>query len=95
MSRRVMWYLQHVAPAVEIYSIDEAFLDLHGLERFVVESLDAYARTIWANILARTGIPTCVGVAPTKTLAKLANRLAKKSPTLGGVCYLDTDERRH
>ncbi|MCB2380410.1 Y-family DNA polymerase [Hymenobacter sp. BT635] len=94
MSRRVMWYLSQVAPAVEIYSIDEAFLDLHGMERFVVRSLDTFARTVRANVLARTGIPTCVGVAPTKTLAKLANRLAKKNPALGGVCYLDTDERR-
>ena len=94
MSRRVMWYLQQVAPAVEIYSIDEAFLDLHGIERFIVDSLDTFARTVRANVLARTGIPTCVGVAPTKTLAKLANRIAKKSPAMGGVCYLDTDERR-
>ena len=94
MSRRVMWYLSQVAPAVEVYSIDEAFLDLHGMERFLVESLDTFARTVRANVLARTGIPTCVGVAPTKTLAKLANRLAKKSPAMGGVCSLDTDERR-
>ncbi|PJJ54960.1 Y-family DNA polymerase [Hymenobacter chitinivorans] len=94
MSRRVMWYLSQVTPEVEIYSIDEAFLDLHGMERFFVQSLDTFARTLRANVLARTGIPTCVGVAPTKTLAKLANRLAKKSPAMGGVCYLDTDERR-
>ncbi|SMB99627.1 DNA-directed DNA polymerase [Hymenobacter roseosalivarius DSM 11622] len=94
MSRRVMWYLSQVAPAVEIYSVDEAFLDLHGLERFLVDSLDTFARTVRANVLARTGIPTCVGVAPTKTLAKLANRLAKKSPEMGGVCYLDTEECR-
>lgn len=94
MSRRVMWYLSQVAPAVEIYSIDEAFLDLHGMERFVVSSLDTFARTVRANVLARTGIPTCVGIAPTKTLAKLANRLAKKNPEMGGVCYLDTAERR-
>ena len=94
MSRRVMWYLSQVAPAVEVYSIDEAFLDLHGMERFLVERLDTFARTVRANVLARTGIPTCVGVAPTKTLAKLANRLAKKSPDMRGVCSLDTDERR-
>ena len=94
MSRRVMWYLSQVAPAVEIYSIDEAFLDLHGMERFLVDSLDTFARTVRANVLARTGIPTCVGIAPTKTLAKLANRLAKKRPGMGGVCYLDTDARR-
>jgi DNA polymerase V len=95
MSRRVMWYLGQVAPAVEVYSIDEAFLDLHGLERFVISSLDTFARTVRANVLARTGIPTCVGIAPTKTLAKLANRLAKKRLELKGVCYLDTQERCH
>ena len=94
MSRRVMWYLQQVAPEVEIYSIDEAFLKLHGMERFLVDSLDTFARQVRANVLTRTGIPTCVGVAPTKTLAKLANRLAKKNPSMGGVCYLDTDARR-
>ncbi|UOQ71559.1 Y-family DNA polymerase [Hymenobacter cellulosilyticus] len=94
MSRRVMWYLSQVAPAVEVYSIDEAFLDLHGMERFVVSSLDTFARQVRTNVLARTGIPTCVGIAPTKTLAKLANRLAKKNPELGGVCYLDTAVRR-
>ena len=94
MSRRVMWYLGQVAPAVEVYSIDEAFLDLHGLVPFVVDSLDAYARTVRANVLARTGIPTCVGIAPTKTLAKLANRLAKKTPALSGVLHLDSDDRR-
>ncbi|WP_426491304.1 Y-family DNA polymerase [Hymenobacter sp. 102] len=94
MSRRVMWYLSQVVPAVEVYSIDEAFLDLHGMERFVAPSLEELARTIRANVLARTGIPTCVGIAPTKTLAKLANRLAKQNPALGGVCYLDTAERR-
>ncbi len=53
-----MWYLSQVAPAVEIYSIDEAFLDLHGLERFVVERLDSFAHHIRAGVLARTGIPT-------------------------------------
>ena len=79
---------------MEIYSIDEAFLGLHGLVPFVVDSLDAYARTVRANVLARTGIPTCVGVAPTKTLAKLANRLAKQLPALGGVLHLDSEDRR-
>jgi DNA polymerase V len=98
MSRRVMWYLGHVTPGVEIYSIDEAFLDLHGLDTYLQPylggGLEQFARTLRANIKARTGIPTCVGVAPTKTLAKLANRLAKKQPDLGGVLYLDSAERR-
>lgn len=93
MSRRVMYHLGQVAPAVEIYSIDEAFLDLTGMETYL-GSLDTYARKVRAGVKARTGIPTCVGVAPTKTLAKLANRIAKKDATLGGVLYLDTAERR-
>lgn len=98
MSRRVMWYLGQVTPGVEIYSIDEAFLDLAGLDTHMTPylggGLEAFAHTIRANVKARTGIPTCLGIAPTKTLAKLANRVAKKSPNLGGVLYLDSAERR-
>ncbi|SNR87930.1 Y-family DNA polymerase [Hymenobacter mucosus] len=93
MSRRVMYCLAQNAPEVEIYSIDEAFMDLHGMERYL-GSLDTFARNLRAKVLKRTGLPNCVGVAPTKTLAKLANRLAKKQPEHGGVVFLDTDERR-
>lgn len=93
MSRRVMYHLGQVAPAVEIYSIDEAFLDLAGMETYL-GNLEAYARKVRAGVKERTGIPTCVGVAPTKTLAKLANRIAKKEAALGGVLYLNTAERR-
>jgi DNA polymerase V len=77
MSRRVMYHLGQVAPAVEIYSIDEAFLDLAGMETYL-GSLETYAHKVRVGVKERTGIPTCVGVAPTKTLAKLANRIAKK-----------------
>jgi DNA polymerase V len=98
MSRRVMHYLGQTVPGVEIYSIDEAFLDLGGLERHlqghIGGGLDTFARRIREQVAKRTGIPTCVGVAPTKTLAKLANRIAKKQPELGGVLYLDSPERR-
>ncbi|MBJ6146400.1 Y-family DNA polymerase [Hymenobacter sp. BT559] len=98
MSRRVMWYLGQVTPGVEIYSIDEAFLDLAGLDTYMNPylggGLEKFAHTVCANVKARTGIPTCLGIAPTKTLAKLANRVAKKSPDLGGVLYLDSVERR-
>lgn len=93
MSRRVMYHLGQVAPAVEIYSIDEAFLDLAGMETYLGR-LNAYAQKVRAGVKARTGIPTCVGVAPTKTLAKLANRIAKKNADLDGVLYLDSAERR-
>jgi DNA polymerase V len=97
MSRRVMYHLGQVAPAVEIYSIDEAFLDLAGMETYLrpyLGNLDTYARNVRAGVKSRTGIPTCVGIAPTKTLAKLANRIAKKNTELDGVLYLDSAERR-
>lgn len=93
MSRRVMGRLVAHVPAVEVYSIDEAFLDLHGLATYC-GTLDARARSIRRDVLACTGIPTCVGMAPTKTLAKVANRLAKKHPELGGILRLDTASRR-
>jgi len=94
VSRRVMCCLGQAVPDMEVYSIDEAFLDLHGMERYLVESLDVFARNLREKVRRRTGIPTCVGIAPTKTLAKLANRIAKKQPALGGVLHLDTDERQ-
>jgi len=97
MSARVMYCIAQRVPAIEIYSIDEAFLDLHGLEQHLTPylgRLDNLAHTIRTDVKRRTGIPTCVGVAPTKTLAKLANRLAKKLPDLDGVLYLDTAERQ-
>ncbi|SHL98916.1 Y-family DNA polymerase [Hymenobacter psychrotolerans] len=93
MSGRVMHYLASVAPEVEIYSIDECFLDLHGLERYH-GPLAALATGWREKVRRRTHIPVCIGIAPTKTLAKLANRLAKKSPALQGVLHLDSDERR-
>ena len=93
MSSRVMNYLTDVAPEVEVYSIDEAFLGLQGMERYH-GPLEAYAREVRAQVRQRTHIPTCVGIAPTKTLAKLANRVAKKDPALDGVLALDTPGRR-
>ncbi|UOG76764.1 Y-family DNA polymerase [Hymenobacter tibetensis] len=90
MSRRVMHYLASVAPNIEIYSIDECFLDLHGMDRYLHPDLVKYATEVREQILRRTKIPTCVGIAPTKTLAKLANRIAKKIPKLNGVCYLNS-----
>jgi DNA polymerase V len=93
MSRRVMHYLASVAPEVEIYSIDECFLDLHGMQAYH-GPLSKLAATWRRQVLRRTHIPVCIGIAPTKTLAKLANRLAKKTPHLEGVLELDTAERR-
>ncbi|UPL48523.1 Y-family DNA polymerase [Hymenobacter sublimis] len=93
MSRRVMGYLADVAPEVEVYSIDEAFLNLSGMEKWL-GGLEAYGRRIRRELRQWTHIPTCIGIAPTKTLAKLANRLAKKLPELDGVLYLDSEEKR-
>ncbi|QKG59132.1 Y-family DNA polymerase (plasmid) [Hymenobacter sp. BRD128] len=96
MSRRVMHHLAQQVPGLEIYSIDEAFMDLHGLEKHLTPylgNLETFARQLRAGVKRSTGIPTCVGVAPTKTLAKLANRIAKKKPQFEGVVHLDTPAR--
>ena len=84
MSNRVMDVLRQFSPQVEVYSIDEAFLDLSYLKR-QSSGLEVMAQTVRQTVLQWTGIPTAVGVAPTKTLAKIANRVAKQ---LGGVCVL-------
>ncbi|MBQ5435418.1 MAG: Y-family DNA polymerase, partial [Bacteroidales bacterium] len=85
MSRRVQEVLGTYAPMVEQYSIDEAFLDLRGVR---VEDFGAYARTVSAACRKLTGIPVSVGVAPTKTLAKIASKLCKQYPKLQGGCYM-------
>ncbi|MBB3356042.1 DNA polymerase V, partial [Rhizobium sp. BK049] len=84
MSARVMKILGEQAPEIEIYSIDEAFLGLGGLETRMV----AHMRDARAAVLQWTGIPVSVGIAPSKTLAKVANRIAKKTPECGGVLAL-------
>ncbi|MGE0278452.1 MAG: Y-family DNA polymerase [Nitrospiraceae bacterium] len=91
MSRRVMSTLSAHALDVEIYSIDEAFLSLDGFDH---RGLSNYAATIRASVKRATGIPVSIGIGPTKTLAKIANRLAKKLPGMEGVFNLfeaDTD----
>jgi len=85
MSARVMAVLSQFSPDVEIYSIDEAFLGLDGFEGW---DLDSHARDLRATVKRWTGIPVSVGIAPTKTLAKLAAVRAKKDPALGGVTIL-------
>ncbi len=89
MSARVMQTLAQFTPNLEVYSIDEAFLDLGN---FYGRDLNQYAQEMRETVRAWTGIPVSVGVAPTKTLAKLANRLSKKSKKANGVLVL-TDER--
>ena len=85
MSARVMAVLSQYSPDVEIYSIDEAFLGLDGFDGW---DLDAHARDLCATVKRWTGVPVSVGIAPTKTLAKLAAVRAKKDPALGGVAVL-------
>lgn len=91
MSTRVMQTLSHFCPSVEVYSIDEAFLDLTGFN----DLLD-YAQQIRTTVKRWTGIPVSIGIAPTKTLAKIANHRAKVDPSSGGVVDLtgrsDLDE---
>jgi DNA polymerase V len=91
MSRRVVQVLSGFAAGVEVYSIDEAFLDFGGMD-LLAPNLLAYGAAVRARVRQHTGIPTCVGIAPTKTLAKLANRLARKQGG-SGVVLLDTPAR--
>lgn len=85
MSARVMTTLEKFSPEVEIYSIDEAFLNLTGIE---ISNQTEYLRKIRTTIKKWLGLPVSVGMAPTKTLAKLANRLAKKKKEYDGVLNL-------
>lgn len=85
ISNRVMQTLQTFSPNIEVYSIDEMFLSLHGMP---FEPGD-YAQKIKTQLWDHIRMPVGVGVAPTKTLAKLANRAAKKIPKCNGVCVLD------
>lgn len=85
MSGRVMESLKEFSPEMEIYSIDEAFLNLTGFEHL---DLTDYGRKIKKSLKQWTGIPVSVGIARTKTLAKIANRLAKKNPSKQGVANI-------
>ena len=94
MSRRVLRVLGEFTPEVDVYSIDEAFLNLSGLQFCAPEGLAAYALDISRTVQTHVGIPTAIGVAPTKTLAKLANRLARKRPPGERALVLDTEAQR-
>lgn len=91
MSNRVMQILAEFSPSVEVYSIDEMFLDFHNTSPELLLELGA---TILKKVLQNTSIPVCIGFAPTKSLAKLANRIAKKYPQLRGVYSIDSEEKR-
>lgn len=88
LSHRVMTTLRSLVPQIEIYSIDEAFFDLSGIDRPPAE----FGRLIGETIRRHTGIPVSIGIAPTKTLAKVASHLAKRYPRLQGCCYMHRDE---
>lgn len=88
MSRRVTSILTTVTPRIELYSIDESFLDLSEL---AIDDYTAWAREVQARIKQWTGIPVSIGIAPSKTLAKLASERAKRSETLDGVLDLYSD----
>jgi len=91
MSDRVMRILKEFSPTVEIYSIDEAFIDLSGLDHL---DLNAYGHQIKNRIKRLTGLPVGVGIAPTKVLAKLANRRSKKEKTNHHVYVINSEEKR-
>lgn len=84
-SRRVRAVLRESAPCIEVYSIDEAFLDLRGVEGV---DFDSFAKALSAKCRRLTCIPVSVGVAPTKTLAKIAAELCKSYPKLRGGCFM-------
>ncbi len=83
LSARLMAVLGQFSPRQEIYSIDECFLDLTGFERL---DLSDYGQAMRQRVQRWLGLPVGVGIAATKTLAKLANHLAKREPTWAGVC---------
>lgn len=92
MSNRVMSVLGDYSPEVEVYSIDECFMKLEGYEMF---DLTDYGSGMRKKVRMWTGIPISVGIAPTKALSKLANRIAKKfADKTGGVYVIDSDEKR-
>jgi DNA polymerase V len=92
MSQRVMTILRDYSPEMEIYSIDEAFLKLTGFDKF---DLQDYGNQIRYRVTKWTGIPISIGIAPTKALAKAANRIAKKyQEQTGNVHLINTEEKR-
>ena len=92
MSSRVMNILTTFSPDIEVYSIDEAFLKFNGFDLF---NLEDYGKTIQKKVTKNTGIPISVGFAPTKALAKVANKIAKKFPERTKSVYvIDTEEKR-
>jgi DNA polymerase V len=91
MSHRMMETLKECVREVEIYSVDEAFLLFEDCSAADLNTCAGYVRE---RVKREVGIPMCIGIAPTKTLAKIANRRAKQEGPAGGVCVLDTPEKQ-
>ena len=110
LSNRVMSMLSHYSPHIDQYSIDESFFDVDQsmAEHFFQDNqkendtflnneslLHQYGARISADVLRAVGIPISIGIAETKTLAKIGSKFAKKYKGYQGCCLIDTDERRH
>ncbi len=92
MSRRAMNVMRTFTPHVEVYSIDEAFLNFEGMNIF---DYDSYGKQIKSTLLKGLSLPVCIGFAPTKALSKVANKIARKYPEhTNGVYVIDTEEKR-
>lgn len=91
LSSRVMSILAAAVPKIEIYSIDEAYLCVDGIDK---KKLEVLCPELVRRIRKWVGIPVSIGIASTKTLAKVANHFAKKYPGYKGVCRIVTEEQR-
>ena len=92
MSQRVMDVLRQFTPEVEVYSIDEAFLHFEGFQQY---DMEAYAQQMRKRVRKWTGMPVSIGLGPSKGLAKVANRIAKKfAAKTNGVYVIDSEEKR-
>lgn len=92
MSSRVMATISEICPDIEIYSVDECFIRFNSCND--TSSLVDLGRSIVTRVRRNTGIPTSLGIAPTKTLAKIASRFAKKYPGYRSVCCIDNEDKR-
>lgn len=92
ISKRITALLTTVTPRIEIYSVDESFLDVSQLP---VTDYAAWGSMVRASILRYIGVPVSIGIAPTKTLAKLAGEIAKQQPEQGGAVSLVDIDREH
>lgn len=93
MSRRVMNILSTFSPEIEVYSIDECFMKFNGFDEFFY--LQSYGVQMGKTVRRNTGIPVSIGFVPTKSLAKVANKIAKKYPGRTKSSYvIDNEEKR-